>query len=385
MTLAKQHLENQLTVPGKILFYGGYSVLEKGHCSLSIAVSDKQGKGVTARWRTGERRMISRQFGIDLEPGIEGIRERGILVEFPYIVAELYLNEKNLLRNRTTIELENSPAFGNKKEKTGLGSSAAATVAVVKALFSANGLDPLEQQNSETIHKLSQYSYALFAKKICSGFDIATSVIGKSIIYRRYCPTSIGLPERISENELKKNLMESIGREWKGLGIHEFRMPERYSILFFNIEGTRTETISCVKAVNRWKEKHPGKYSQLIKQQNSAELKAIQAIRDCDDHEIRKQTHSARKAHMELQDEIAKDQEPKLLDFTPIEPDELTKTIQEAEKITGIVAGRAPGAGGWDGLAFICTSEAGKHAIQKIIQIGKKNRVELKHIELKLE
>ena len=149
-----------ITVPGKIFFYGGYSVLEKGNPSLSIAVCDENGKGVTAEYEEGERKMISPQFGLDLEPKLEDNQ----IVSFAYIFAEKYLSSCSKLKKSTRITLENSPIFGEKNQKTGLGSSAAATVAVVKALFESNGFN--SDAHVETIHKISQLAYAAYSKRI---------------------------------------------------------------------------------------------------------------------------------------------------------------------------------------------------------------------------
>ena len=75
---------NEVTSPGKVLFYGGFSVLLKNHISLSIAVFDKSGKGVTAKFKQGERRIISPQFGLDFEPSLSSNE----LVNIAYLVAE---------------------------------------------------------------------------------------------------------------------------------------------------------------------------------------------------------------------------------------------------------------------------------------------------------
>ncbi len=45
---------NWENAPGKVLFYGGYSVLLEGHISLSIATVDKDGNEVVAKWERGE-------------------------------------------------------------------------------------------------------------------------------------------------------------------------------------------------------------------------------------------------------------------------------------------------------------------------------------------
>lgn len=369
---AKYSGKNEVNVPGKILFYGGLSVLEKGHISLSIAVVDAWNKGVTAKYETGKRRIISPQFGLDIEPSLETKQ----LIAYPYVVTESYLKAKGIWKNDVSIEVTNSEIFGNKDEKTGLGSSAAATVAVVKALFLANGIDMNEEM--ETIHKLSQFSYAMFSQKIGSGFDIATSSFGKTIIYNRYDPQEITLPSTANKEELIKAILSSVDKPWSWIKTETFTLPEKYNIILFNIKGAKTSTIGSVKAVMQFKAKNPEKYAEIINMQKTAEEKAINALSKENDADIKKYTRAARDAHKRLQKETAL----LIKDFDPIEPEPLTKIIDESEKISGVIAGRCPGAGGWDGLAVIVKNDFKN--INKIIEIGKKEGLLLEHIMLKI-
>ncbi|VVB59997.1 Phosphomevalonate kinase [uncultured archaeon] len=362
---------SEITVPGKIIFYGGYSVLEKGNISLSIAVVDEQNKGVTAKYEKGKRRIISPQFKIDITPSLEN----KVLIVYPYIVTEVYLKAKGKWKNDVKVKVTNSPIFGNKDEKTGLGSSAAATVSVVKALFEANGLN--SEENIDTIHKLSQFSYALFSQKVGSGFDIATSSFGKTITYHRYNPQEIVLPPT-NNAELLKAIIQSVEKPWGWIKAETFAFPSKYNVLFFNIKGAKTSTIGSVKAVIQFKAKNPAKYAEIINMQKEAEEKAIDALSKMNDTDIRKYTHEARDAHKLLQKETAS----LVPDFDPIEPEPLTRIIDESEKIAGVIAGRCPGAGGWDGLAFIVNKDF-KDA-KKIIEIGKKEGLKLEHILLKV-
>lgn len=362
----------ELTIPGKILFYGGFSVLEKGSIALSIAVVDESGKGVSAKYKTRERRIISPQFGIDIEPSFESKQ----LIAYPYIVTETYLKEKGKWKNNVSIEITNSPIFGNKDEKTGLGSSAAVTVAVVKALFEANGLK--SEKNIDVIHKLAQFSYAMFSQKVGSGFDIATSAFRKTIIYNRYNPKEIVLPATANSEGLPSSILQSVEKSWDWMSIKPFSFPKKYKMLFFNIKGAKTSTISSVKAVMQWKAANPEKYAERITMQKTAEEKAINALSKENNENIRKYTHEARNAHRMLQKETSS----AVKDFDPIEPEPLSRIIEESEKMQGIIVGRCPGAGGWDGIAFI--AEKNFSQIEKIIEIGKKQGLRLEYVPLKI-
>ncbi len=365
-------MSGSLTVPGKVLFYGAYSVLIKGHISLSLAVADKEGRGVTANYKRGKRSIASHQFDLLVEPSLN--KKELTLVEYPYLVAELFLKSKGLWKGDVEIELFNSPIFGDKDEKSGLGSSAAAVVAVSKALFEANDVDTAS--HLDTIHKLSQIAYAFFAQKIGSGFDIATSTYGKSIVYQRYDPSAITLPSHLSEDVFKKAVFESLEREWEGLSVTPIDLD--VGLLVFNIGGAKTSSISAVKAWKEWKKSNEEEFKVLMNKQDEIERKAIEALKARDFAAVRHYTHEARAVHREMQEKI----KAIVPDFDPVEPEPLSRIIEEAEKLPGIVAGRCPGAGGWDSLAFI--TDGSTVDVGKIIEAGEKEGLKLSALDVKL-
>lgn len=367
---------NAINVPGKILFFGGYSVLENGHPSLSFAVVDENVKGVTATAKeSGDNVLISNQF--NLQKTIDILYKENVATT-AFFLTSLYLKSKGFTKN-FTIELTNSPMFGI-EHKSGLGSSAAATVAVVKTLFAGNSMDL--DSNSDIIHKLAQYSYAVYSGKTSSGFDIATCAAGHTIIYKRFAPASIELPSDFKNNDgILSKLLASVESKWEGLSIETPSIPGKYNILFFNIEGGKTSTISNVKAVMSWKEKNQQEYLSLMRNQRDYETEAINALLKGDDILVMLQTHKTREVHKKLQELI----KASVNDFDPIEPEPLTKLIEFAETLPGVVAGRCPGAGGWDGLAFIIDKENfDEKNVSKFIQKGEEFNLKLTHIPLKI-
>jgi ERG8-type phosphomevalonate kinase len=363
---------NSVNVPGKILFYGGFSVLERGNIALSVAVCGEDGRGVVAGAEIGARRIVSPQFGLDISPSLAD----GQIVSYAYVFAETYLRSCGKWTGDIRLKVENSPVFGAKDRKTGLGSSAAATVAVVKALFEANGLD--SSAHVETVHKLSQLAYAAFSKKVGSGFDIATSAFGRSIIYNRYDPAEISLPSSQEGAEIGRAIAASVNRPWGWVKAIPFAFPNDYKIVFFNIIRGSTSTISSVKAAMEWKKSNGDEYKRLIAKQRDAEAKAIEALSAHKSADVRKYTHVAREAHQELQKRV----KGAVPDFDPIEPEQLTAIIQDAEKMDGIVAGRCPGAGGYDGVAFIAESRFRETG--EIAGLGKRHGLKLEHIPLRV-
>ncbi len=367
-----------LNVPGKVLFFGGYSVLELGHISLSLAVVDHTGNGVTATVEDADSdALIARQFGIEQMIDSPELIRKNIAVS-TFFLTRLYLKSKGHSTSHT-VSLTNSPIFGI-EHKSGLGSSAAATVAVVKSLFHAYCMDNAE--HSEIIHKLSQYCGAAFTNKIGSGFDIATCAAGHTIIYKRFNPSSIILPlDFKNATETTSKILSSIEKPWPDLQTQLVSMPSKYGLLFFNIEGGKTSTVSNVRTVSEWKSQHPSEYRELMEKQNSSETDAIGRVLKGDNDGLRRCTHSAREIHRRLQGLVAKS----YADLDPIEPEPLTKLIEFAEKIHGIVAGRCPGAGGWDGLAFIIDRDRfHEGSINAIIAKANEYELVLRHLPLQL-
>jgi len=370
--------EETVNVPGKILFFGGYSVLELGHISLSLAVVDDKGNGVTATVEEADSDiLIARQFGLEQKIDSPELIRKNIAAS-TFFLTKLYLKSKGF-SNSHIVFLTNSPIFGI-EHKSGLGSSAAATVGVVKSLFSANGLN--SATHGEAIHKLSQYCGAAFTNKIGSGFDIATCSAGHSITYRRFNPSSINLPSDFKNaTETTAKILSSIERPWPDLQTRLVSLPSKYDLLFFNIEGGKTSTVSNVRTVGEWKREHPTEYLELMKNQNADETEAIGRLLDGDNDGLRRCTHLAREIHRNLQGLVAQS----YADLDPIEPEPLTKLIEFAEKIHGIVAGRCPGAGGWDGLSFIIDKDGfDKSSINAIVAKAKEYDLTLTHLPLHL-
>lgn len=367
-----------MNIPGKILFFGGYSVLEAGHVSLSLAVVDDKGQGVTATVKESDSDvLVAKQFKIEQKIDSPGLIKKNIATA-AFFLTRVYLEAKGVT-NRHVVSLTNSPVFGI-EHKSGLGSSAAATVAVVKALFSADRIDTYA--HIETIHKLSQYGCAAFTDKIGSGFDVATCAAGHSIIYNRFSPSSIVLPSDFNNpTETTAKLLSSIERPWPGLLMRPVSMPSKYDVLFFNIEGGRTSTESNVRTVAKWKGQHPTEYAELMREQNEYETDGITKLLEEDNDGLRGCTHSAREVHRNLQELVAKS----FVGLDPIEPEPLTRLMDFAEKIQGIVVGRCPGAGGWDGLAFIVDRDQfDQSGIDQIVAKARGYDLTLTHLPLHL-
>ncbi|RME79560.1 MAG: hypothetical protein D6769_02115 [Methanobacteriota archaeon] len=348
--------EIAVSAPGKIILLGSYAVLE-GFPALSLGVVDKEGRGVVAKCSEGDGRIVSKEFSIDgRAEDVKGI------VGTAYIVAREYLKKIGRWES-CNIAVDNSRIFGNKDEKSGLGSSAAATVATIASLFSWNGIN-IEEERS-IINKLSHISHAIESGKVGSGTDIATSCYG-TILYTRYS-------KEVLDNVSIRNSAEFAKKEFSGMEIKRVEIP--YNIEMFNIRGRKTATISSVKAFNKAKEREGYVVEKLLKEQSMAEMSLIKNIKE--EKAVRDAMHKAR----ESQRRLSSIMESALPGIDPIEPEELTSLIEKVEELPGIVAGRCPGSGGYDGVVFLTQGEG--FSPKDIIAIGKELSLELAYLELR--
>ncbi|MFH1258000.1 MAG: hypothetical protein V1658_03615, partial [Candidatus Micrarchaeota archaeon] len=203
------------SAPGKILWLGGYSVLEKGNVSL-VTVVDKR---VYAECELSEGDGIVfniPQFKVNLQGKIRNGKiylnatsESAQKAKFVIAAAEnciKYLEAKGKKARGFKLTTVSDKSFGTGKEKTGLGSSAAVTVASVASIMDAFGNGIETGRNKLVIHNLSQLAHSDAQGKMGSGFDIAAATFG-TINYSRYSPEIIAKANGKKGNEFAK-LME---------------------------------------------------------------------------------------------------------------------------------------------------------------------------------
>ncbi len=350
--------------------------------ALSIALLDRKARGVDAEVKkSGGMRVVSKEFGIDRPidcsrlmselgnaSGVEKVSVAAI------VTAMAYLSSSGHRLDMFTVELSNSPIFGAKDEKSGLGSSAASTVSAVGAVFEGNGL-PLTEHRDE-IHKIAQIAHALATGKVGSGFDIATSSFG-SIEYERFSSDCIDLGSLgQADEEFARKIVGMVSGSWKRMAIMPFSL-EGFGLLAFNIRGAKTSTVSSVRAIRKLIEYTPEIYKTQIIRQAEGEKRALSGIKKNDPAEIRAGIHAARDAQNRMSGWAIR---IGMMDFDPIEPPILTKIIAEAESIDGVVAGRCPGSGGYDSLVFL--AKAGTAGLaEKIAAIGTGAGLSLERID----
>lgn len=365
------------SAPGKILWIGGYSVLERPNVSYVTAVK----AFVNVHVESLEGNLVhldAPQLNMTAEGNLD--EEGKLNIEVP--------KELNLLKTSAGIALryavangakpegfsirtKNDDAFsysiaGGKVAKSGLGSSAALTVAAVAAVLKAFGV----KANKHKVHKLAQIAHSLATGKVGSGFDIAAACYG-SIVYTRYSPDLIKtLPPDFSN----RDLLKLVKKKWDYTA-DKLYLPAEFKLTFANFVGESMITTESIGSVSEFKKNSPDMYNELMRELNQANLDAIGYLK--------KIINGDKDAMAMFQESFEKGRsllkELGNLSKVGIEPEDCTALIEESKKNGAFVA-KLPGAGGKDSIAALSISKEGKSQLRKYW----KGRKELAILDIKL-
>ncbi|KAI8530633.1 hypothetical protein RHMOL_Rhmol11G0074700 [Rhododendron molle] len=283
---------------------------------------------------------------------------------------------------------------GNRKPevaKTGLGSSAAMTTAVVAALLQYFGVVNLpslsedQYQEMETtvdldvVHVIAQTAHCIAQGKVGSGFDVSSAVYG-SQRYVRFSPEVLSSAQDAVHG---KELEEVIGDVMNGKWDHQrskFSLPPLMNLLLGEPGTGGSSTVSMVGAVKKWQNSQPQKALEIwrkLSEANSAlemRLNSLSTVAkehwdlyksiifNCSMHRSEKwmeQTSNPREEevvkalfwardamleirhHMRLMGEAA---------GIPIEPESQTQLLDATMNMEGVLLASVPGAGGFDAV-----------------------------------
>ncbi|XP_028103915.1 phosphomevalonate kinase, peroxisomal [Camellia sinensis] len=292
-----------------------------------------------------------------------------------------------------TFNIEEANGGNRKPEvaKTGLGSSAAMTTAVVAALLHYLGVVNLsslsedqhqEKENTmdlDVVHVIAQTAHCIAQGKVGSGFDVSSAVYG-SQRYVRFSPEVLSFAQDAVKG---KALEEVIGDVLNGKWDHErtkFSLPPLMNLLLGEPGTGGSSTVSMVGAVKKWQKSEPQKALETWRKLSEANsvlemclnmlskmakehwdsYKSI--IGNCSMHKSEKwmeQTSKPReteivkallgardsmlqiRCHMRLMGEAA---------GIPIEPESQTRLLDATMNMEGVLLAGVPGAGGFDAV-----------------------------------
>lgn len=235
--------------------------------------------------------------------------------------------------------------------KTGLGSSAALTVAVTAALLSyyRPTLSVTDTKDLQLIHNLAQLAHCTAQGKVGSGFDVASAVFG-SVVYRRFPAELLGdLTAEVTDTAKVTTVVES---RWD-MQITRCALPDGLSLLMGDVKGG-SATPSMVKTVLAWRKNNPERAGQVWTALDEANMALVGTLTSLSSshkspellEQLRNNFLSIRKYLKIMTRESG----------AAIEPGSQTRLLDACYKLDGVYGGCVPGAGGYDAIALVVDS-----------------------------
>ncbi|KAK8890205.1 phosphomevalonate kinase [Tritrichomonas musculus] len=268
--------------------------------------------------------------------------ERFILSSF-HVFFTYMQNNSNLLETAKNKEIQISitgdPEFYTSKGKTGLGSSSATTVAIIKCLlnlFPTSQLSSVKsvdltkenlEKNMQLIFKMASVSHSIAQGNIGSCFDISCSVWGSQMFRRP--STKFVSTEMLSEKWDNEHM--------------PFKLPSFLKCYLLLTPFDGSSTVQLVRCFNDKSKQDQENYEKL-KQNVSNAMKYIQ---NGSLEQIQESFRSLR--HFLRNLSITWD-----IEIVPPEVDEIASKV---ETLDGVVAVVIPGAGGYDSIAVLTKAQ----------------------------
>jgi len=231
-----------LKIPGKVVITGDWAVVfDKSPCIslatppvLEIEIKKKEGEGevffpqFSLKGKFSQKKFLWQKGLSQKEKEIFEVPRKALEIVFSYL-KEI---KKPLFSFEVKIE-----------KKEGSGTSSALTLGLIKGILKFYKI-----KNKKKILKLSLISHFLAQREIGSGVDIATSLYGGVIFYKRF------KKEWLKENLKKLSLKGIISKKWPGLYVKRLNFPSKVYFLF-GFSKKRIPTIEIIKKVKKLKKR----------------------------------------------------------------------------------------------------------------------------------
>ncbi len=325
------------SAPGKILWLGGYSILEQGNTAFVQSVDAR----VHAEIReSGHIQINLPQFGVktvaEWKNSTLALKNDAPEANFAKnaIAASLeYLETQSIAVRPFALSTQSDAAFNVGAGKSGLGSSAAATAAMVHGILLHHGVNDLK-----ITHHCAQAAHSRAQGKIGSGFDVAAACFGP-IEYQRFSPEFVeGFPKTASA-------------AWDEF-VRPLALPPTFHVAFATFPKQSESTVSMIKTVRAWQKDHESEYGALMRKLNGENVNAIAHLEQFGE-EGKKEDLEAFQKDFEAGRALTRDLGEK--SGAPIEPPDLKALIDQSLE-NGALVCKSPGAGGKDALAALCLS-----------------------------
>lgn len=327
----------EVRAPGKLYIAGEYAVVETGLPAILVAVDRYVTVRVTAATGTGH--ITSDHYTQSrLEWRRDDDGDRRMIVDdkapFDFVLAAARIVEEAAVALGTPLEIFDldisSELDDDSGRKFGLGSSAAVTVATVRALCEFYRLD---------LTRMDQLKLALLASIAVqasgSGGDVAASMFGGWIAY-----TSFDREWARAERDVRP-LIDLVTMDWPGLSVERVCPPDRLRLLV-GWTGSPASTSRLVGDVQSRKQGEGMDYTRFLADSRRCVNSLVTALNNEDAVGIGAGIRRNRELLRELGEHSG----------TTIETPTLRRLIEIAEECGG--AAKTSGAGGGDcGIVLI--------------------------------
>lgn len=329
----------QLTikVPGKLMIAGEFAVLEPHYPLLVMAID----RFVYAKIKSTKKNHISlpdidvKNTGWSFDGKNVRIHTNSYRVSFvqeAMSVALRYLKEQEVPTTPFSLVVKSELDDKATRMKYGLGSSAAVTTAVVRAILQ---LFLKDKVTDELVFKLASIAH-VHVQGNGSGADIAASTYTGVLLY-----TSFQADWLLEEINQAKNISSLVEKDWTYASIERLDFPSEVK-LAVGWTGKPASTKSLVKEIKKINHSQSDIYENFLHSSKRAVDKIVQGIKEEDIPTLFTGIVKNRQALAKI------GQDAKV----PIETEKLRLLSEEAIRVGG--TGKLSGAGGGDcGIAFL--------------------------------
>ncbi len=344
-----------VSAPGKLMLAGEWAVLELGnpcivaavnrrvfaevvpyHNRLEINLPEFGIKDLHGEWQDGK--IVWERPLTDKEKADISFTDAALTAALRYL-GEFRPFKLKSWGEDTQIEVE------GQRKKVGFGSSAAAVVAAVAALFRFYGREIESKEAEETIYKLATIAHFFAQGKAGSAFDVAASTFGGATVYTRFDPG--WLTKKMAAGENIKAVCEEV---WPGFSVESLAVPEDFR-LWVAWTGDSASTSAMIKQMAVFKETNPAEYAKIYSGVGSLVKQLIGEWKKGN----RKEVVALLNKNQQLLAELSEKSGVSIL--TP----QLQQLATIAQKAGA--AGKLSGAGGGDCGIAVSFSDAGKEEI----------------------
>ncbi|MFA5075081.1 MAG: hypothetical protein WC436_03160 [Candidatus Babeliales bacterium] len=302
----------KLKIPGKLIFSGEWSVLEKNNSSVVLAIN----KFLKVNLKQNNlNQIIFNSKNINLENIKLSYKNNKLKTEtnIPKQKRELfklsfyaikivfkYLQDKNIKINNNFNIFINSDISkiklkNNSFSKIGLGSSAATVVGIISAILKLHDFKINQIYIKNLIFKLSIIAHYLAQNKTGSGADIACCTYKKNIIYKKFDTAwfrknikNFNKPVQIDSNPRRSEAVAGttprtglsvLESDWPNLEIKPIKLPKNLIILAA-FSGQSASTKNLIQEILKSKKENKKNFNKIINNLNNIVLKIIDILKN---------------------------------------------------------------------------------------------------------